>query len=176
MQTKTVLMETKVRKHFPTLISPPRFVREDLYVLSPCRFTESKEIISAFADGEVKPASPSSSPATHCTPPSLEPLPSNPGPVVDKTSLSNSLPIKANSPPGEGTWGVCLQYVIYLGLFWHVFAPFLINKVINWSCSGEQVMKEIKHKYSLNILVNIYFKGNGSSCSAVIFCILMYGG
>ncbi|XP_024909899.1 GRB10-interacting GYF protein 1 isoform X2 [Cynoglossus semilaevis] len=62
---------------------------------------ESKEIISAFADGEVKPASPSSSPATHCTPPSLEPLPSNPGPVVDKTSLSNSLPIKANSPPGE---------------------------------------------------------------------------
>ncbi|XP_018559419.1 GRB10-interacting GYF protein 1 isoform X3 [Lates calcarifer] len=61
---------------------------------------ESKEASSAVVDGEAKPASPSSSPPTHCTPPSLEPQPSNAGPVVENTQLSNSQ-VKANSTPGE---------------------------------------------------------------------------
>ncbi|GLD53596.1 GRB10-interacting GYF protein 1 isoform X1 [Lates japonicus] len=61
---------------------------------------ESKEAGSAAVDGEAKPASPSSSPPTHCTPPSLEPQPSNAGPVVENTQLSNSQ-VKANSTPGE---------------------------------------------------------------------------
>ncbi|XP_054863653.1 GRB10-interacting GYF protein 1 isoform X2 [Amphiprion ocellaris] len=62
---------------------------------------ESKEAISAVGDGETKPASPSSSPPAHCTPPSLESLPSNAGQVVDNTQLSNSHSVKANSTPGE---------------------------------------------------------------------------
>ncbi|XP_008284436.1 PERQ amino acid-rich with GYF domain-containing protein 1 isoform X2 [Stegastes partitus] len=62
---------------------------------------ESKEAISAVVDGETKPASPSSSPPAHCTPPSLESLPSNAGQVVDSTQLSNSHSVKANSTPGE---------------------------------------------------------------------------
>lgn len=62
---------------------------------------ESKEVDVAAADGEAKPASPSSSPPAHCTPPSLEPQPSNTGPVMDNTQLSNSHPIKANSTSGE---------------------------------------------------------------------------
>ncbi|XP_040886763.1 GRB10-interacting GYF protein 1 isoform X1 [Toxotes jaculatrix] len=62
---------------------------------------ESKESGSAVVDGEVKPVSPSSSPPTHCTPPSLELQPSNAGPLVENTQLSNSHPVKANSTPGE---------------------------------------------------------------------------
>ncbi|XP_056225093.1 GRB10-interacting GYF protein 1 isoform X1 [Seriola aureovittata] len=62
---------------------------------------ESKDTSSAVVDGEAKPASPSSSPPTHCTPPCLEPQPSNAGPVVDSAHLSNSLPVKANSTPSE---------------------------------------------------------------------------
>ncbi|XP_058480118.1 GRB10-interacting GYF protein 1 isoform X2 [Solea solea] len=62
---------------------------------------ESKEVASAVVDSEAKPASPSSSPPTHCTPPSVEPQPSNPGPVVDNSSLNNSHPVKANAMPGE---------------------------------------------------------------------------
>ncbi|XP_062300278.1 GRB10-interacting GYF protein 1 isoform X2 [Scomber scombrus] len=53
---------------------------------------ESKEAGSAYIDGETKPASPSTSPPIHCTPPSLE-LPG--GPMVDNTHLSNSHPAKA---------------------------------------------------------------------------------
>ncbi|XP_035480203.1 GRB10-interacting GYF protein 1 isoform X1 [Scophthalmus maximus] len=56
---------------------------------------------SVVVDGEAKPASPSFSLPTHCTPPSLELQPSNAGPVVENTQLSNSLPVKANSMPGE---------------------------------------------------------------------------
>lgn len=62
-------------------------------------FTESKEAGSVVVDGENKPASPSTSPPTHCTPPSLE-LPG--GPVVDNTQLSNSHPAKASTTPSEG--------------------------------------------------------------------------
>ncbi|XP_028998534.1 GRB10-interacting GYF protein 1 isoform X1 [Betta splendens] len=67
------------------------------------RDMESKESVSAAIDVEVKPASPSSSPLTHCTPPSLEPQPSSAGPVVDSTQLSNSIshPLKVNSTLGE---------------------------------------------------------------------------
>ncbi|CAK6975295.1 GRB10-interacting GYF protein 1 isoform X5 [Scomber scombrus] len=53
---------------------------------------ESKEAGSAYIDGETKPASPSTSPPIHCTPPSLE-LPG--GPMVDNAHLSNSHPAKA---------------------------------------------------------------------------------
>lgn len=62
--------------------------------------TESKEAGSAVIDGETKPASPSTSPPIHCTPPSLE-LPG--GPVVDNTQLSNSHPAKAGTTTSEGT-------------------------------------------------------------------------
>ncbi|XP_026154438.1 GRB10-interacting GYF protein 1 isoform X3 [Mastacembelus armatus] len=61
---------------------------------------ESKEAGSAV-DGEAKPASPSSSPPTHCTPPSLEPQPSNAGSLVDSSQLNSSHPVKANSMPAE---------------------------------------------------------------------------
>ncbi|XP_067379678.1 GRB10-interacting GYF protein 1 isoform X1 [Channa argus] len=62
---------------------------------------ESKECRSAAVDCEVKPASPSSSPPTQCSPPSLETQPSNIGPVGDNTQLGNSHPVKVNSTPGE---------------------------------------------------------------------------
>ncbi|KAM7366092.1 hypothetical protein PAMP_015560 [Pampus punctatissimus] len=62
---------------------------------------ECKEASSAVVDGEAKPASPSSSPPTHCTPPCLELLSSNTGPAVDNTQLSNSHPVKAGSTPSE---------------------------------------------------------------------------
>ncbi|KAM7377528.1 hypothetical protein PAMA_014027 [Pampus argenteus] len=62
---------------------------------------ECKEAGSAVVDGETKPASPSSSPPTHCTPPCLELLSSNTGPAVDNTQLSNSHPVKAGSTPSE---------------------------------------------------------------------------
>ncbi|XP_019958865.2 GRB10-interacting GYF protein 1 isoform X2 [Paralichthys olivaceus] len=62
---------------------------------------ENKETGSAAVDGEAKPASPTSSPPTYCTPPSLELQPSNACTVVDNTQLSNSHPVKANSTPGE---------------------------------------------------------------------------
>ncbi|XP_026208507.1 GRB10-interacting GYF protein 1 isoform X2 [Anabas testudineus] len=64
---------------------------------------ESNESGSAAVDVEVKPTSPSSSPPTHCTPPclSLEPQPSNAGPVVDNIQLSNSHPVKVSSTPSE---------------------------------------------------------------------------
>ncbi|XP_029974653.1 GRB10-interacting GYF protein 1-like isoform X3 [Salarias fasciatus] len=62
---------------------------------------ECKEAIPAVGDGEIKPASPSSSPPVHCTPPSLEPQPSLAGQVVENAPLSNSHPVKANSSPSE---------------------------------------------------------------------------
>ncbi|GLD71812.1 GRB10-interacting GYF protein 1 isoform X1 [Lates japonicus] len=61
---------------------------------------ESKEAGSAAVDGEAKLASPSSSPPTHCTPPSLEPQPSNAGPVVENTPSGNSQS-QNSSTPGE---------------------------------------------------------------------------
>ncbi|XP_076580506.1 GRB10-interacting GYF protein 1 isoform X1 [Chaetodon auriga] len=62
---------------------------------------ESKESVSAVGDGETKPASPSSSPPVHCTPPFLEPRPSNSGPVADIPQLNNSHPVKASSTSSE---------------------------------------------------------------------------
>ncbi|XP_077401122.1 GRB10-interacting GYF protein 1 isoform X5 [Vanacampus margaritifer] len=62
---------------------------------------ESKETTSAAVDGEAKPAAPSSSPPAHCAPPSLEPQPSNGGPIADAAQLSNSHPLKDSSPPSE---------------------------------------------------------------------------
>ncbi|XP_030578394.1 GRB10-interacting GYF protein 1 isoform X6 [Archocentrus centrarchus] len=62
---------------------------------------EIKEAISAVGDGETKPASPSSSPPAHCTPPSLESQLSSAGQVVDNPQLSNSQSVKASSTPGE---------------------------------------------------------------------------
>lgn len=62
---------------------------------------ESKDSGSAVGDGETKPASPSSSPPVHCTPPFLEPRPSNAGPVADSPQLNNSHPVKASSTPSE---------------------------------------------------------------------------
>ncbi|XP_054609018.1 GRB10-interacting GYF protein 1 isoform X2 [Dunckerocampus dactyliophorus] len=62
---------------------------------------ESKESTSAAVDGEAKPASPSSSPHSHGAPPSLELQPSNTGPMVDSTPLSNSHPLKDSSTPSE---------------------------------------------------------------------------
>ncbi|XP_073330585.1 GRB10-interacting GYF protein 1 isoform X1 [Pagrus major] len=62
---------------------------------------ESKEAGSAVGDGETKPASPSSSPPIHCTPPFVEPRPSNAGLVVDNPQLNNSHPVKASSTPSE---------------------------------------------------------------------------
>ncbi|XP_077401121.1 GRB10-interacting GYF protein 1 isoform X4 [Vanacampus margaritifer] len=64
---------------------------------------ESKETTSAAVDGEAKPAAPSSSPPAHCAPPSLEPQPSNGGPIADAAQLSNSHPLKDSSPPSEGS-------------------------------------------------------------------------
>ncbi|XP_038586081.1 GRB10-interacting GYF protein 1 isoform X4 [Micropterus salmoides] len=62
---------------------------------------EGKEAGSAVGDSETKPASPSSSPPVHCTPPFLEPRPSNTGPVVDNPQLNNSHPVNASSTPSE---------------------------------------------------------------------------
>ncbi|KAM9335736.1 GRB10-interacting GYF protein 1 [Symphorus nematophorus] len=62
---------------------------------------ESKEAGSAVGDGETKPASPSSSPPVHSTPPFPEPRPSNAGPAVDNPQLNNSHPVKASSTPSE---------------------------------------------------------------------------
>lgn len=62
---------------------------------------EIKEAISAVGDGETKPASPSSSPPAHCTPPSLESQLSSAGQAVDNPQLSNSQSVKASSTPGE---------------------------------------------------------------------------
>nr|XP_046235847.1 GRB10-interacting GYF protein 1 isoform X3 [Scatophagus argus] len=61
---------------------------------------EIKEVGSAVGDGETKPASPSSSPPAHCTPPFLEPRPSNAGPV-DNPQLNNSHPVQASNTPSE---------------------------------------------------------------------------
>lgn len=68
--------------------------------------TESKDAVSAITEGETKPASPpSSSPPVHCTPPLMEPRPSNTGTVVDNTQLNNSHPVQASSAPSEGMPG-----------------------------------------------------------------------
>ncbi|XP_063756536.1 GRB10-interacting GYF protein 1 isoform X4 [Eleginops maclovinus] len=66
---------------------------------------ESKEAGSVVGDDETKPASPSSSPPAlqHCTPPSVEPRPSNAGLVMDNPQLNNSHPVKASSTASEGT-------------------------------------------------------------------------
>ncbi|XP_060951625.1 GRB10-interacting GYF protein 1 isoform X2 [Limanda limanda] len=68
---------------------------------SPEGHNDNKETGSAVVDGEAKPASPASSPPTHCAPPSLEPQPSNACTVVDNTQLSNSHPVKSNSTHRE---------------------------------------------------------------------------
>ncbi|XP_057710951.1 GRB10-interacting GYF protein 1 isoform X2 [Corythoichthys intestinalis] len=62
---------------------------------------ESKEATSASVDAEAKPAATSSSPPTHCAPPSLEPQASNRGPPADNAQLSNSHPLKDSSAPSE---------------------------------------------------------------------------
>ncbi|XP_063756537.1 GRB10-interacting GYF protein 1 isoform X5 [Eleginops maclovinus] len=64
---------------------------------------ESKEAGSVVGDDETKPASPSSSPPAlqHCTPPSVEPRPSNAGLVMDNPQLNNSHPVKASSTASE---------------------------------------------------------------------------
>uniref|UniRef100_UPI003A5C4C23 GRB10-interacting GYF protein 1 n=1 Tax=Centroberyx affinis TaxID=166261 RepID=UPI003A5C4C23 len=62
---------------------------------------ECKEACSAVGDGEVKPASPSSSPPAFSAPPALEPQPSTTGPLVDNPQLSNSHPVKASNMPSE---------------------------------------------------------------------------
>ncbi|XP_078147880.1 GRB10-interacting GYF protein 1 isoform X2 [Centroberyx gerrardi] len=62
---------------------------------------ECKEAGSAVGDGEVKPASPSSSPPAFSAPPALEPQPSTTGPLVDIPQLSNSHSVKASNMPSE---------------------------------------------------------------------------
>ncbi|KAM9426100.1 GRB10-interacting GYF protein 1 isoform 2-T2 [Pholidichthys leucotaenia] len=62
---------------------------------------ESKEVISALRDSEAKPASLSSSPPAHGSPPSVESQPGVGGQLVDNTQLSNSHSIKTSSIPGE---------------------------------------------------------------------------
>ncbi|XP_037333769.2 GRB10-interacting GYF protein 1 isoform X4 [Pungitius pungitius] len=64
---------------------------------------EIKEAGSAGGEGETQQTSPSSSPPAliHCSPPSLEPRPSNAGPVVENPQLNNSHPVKAGSTSSE---------------------------------------------------------------------------
>ncbi|XP_077444434.1 GRB10-interacting GYF protein 1 isoform X3 [Stigmatopora argus] len=62
---------------------------------------DRKEAASPSMDAEAKPAPPTSSPPTHCAPPSLEPLPSYRGPPADNVQLSNSHPLKDSSAPSE---------------------------------------------------------------------------
>uniref|UniRef100_G3Q8V8 GYF domain-containing protein n=1 Tax=Gasterosteus aculeatus aculeatus TaxID=481459 RepID=G3Q8V8_GASAC len=64
---------------------------------------ESKEAGSAGGEGETQQTSPSSSPPAliHCSPPALEPRPSNAGPVVENPPLNNSHPVKASSTSNE---------------------------------------------------------------------------
>ncbi|XP_068566576.1 GRB10-interacting GYF protein 1 isoform X2 [Cebidichthys violaceus] len=64
---------------------------------------ESKDAGSAGGDCETKRASPSSSPPAllHCSPPCLEPRPSNAGPVMDILQMNNSHSVKASSTSSE---------------------------------------------------------------------------
>lgn len=69
-----------------------------------------------MGDGETKPASPSSSPPVHCTPPLMEPRPSNTGPVLDNPQLNNSHPVQASITPSEGmpySRSFCVQVGFY---------------------------------------------------------------
>ncbi|KAM3591126.1 uncharacterized protein V6R79_022893 [Siganus canaliculatus] len=63
---------------------------------------ESKDVGSAAGDGEAKPASPSSSSPVHCTPPFLEPRPSNAGPAMDSAQLNNNTVQASNTPSEDG--------------------------------------------------------------------------
>ncbi|XP_034021004.1 GRB10-interacting GYF protein 1 isoform X2 [Thalassophryne amazonica] len=62
---------------------------------------ESKDSGSVVGDDEAKPASPSSSPPSHCTSAAVEPQPTAAGPVVDSPQLCNSHSVKASSTPSE---------------------------------------------------------------------------
>uniref|UniRef100_A0A1A7WMC9 GRB10 interacting GYF protein 1 n=1 Tax=Iconisemion striatum TaxID=60296 RepID=A0A1A7WMC9_9TELE len=66
---------------------------------------ESKDNMFAAADDKMKPASPSfsssSSPPTHCAPPSLESQAGTAGPLMEMSQMSTSHALKASSSPAD---------------------------------------------------------------------------